>query len=197
MKFLMTVIAAAATIASVPAAAVSVVGATRIEIKSALPDYLQVAEVQAFNFASTNVALTANGGSATGSSTYSGFSTPDKAIDGNTAGNYYMDTIFHSAGSGGGESLDVNFGPTTLSSLSIFGRSDCCSQRDVYSVTVFNAAGATLFSGQIDANNGAHSGTFTFDAPGTVPEPASWVMMIAGFGLVGFAARRRVIAVAS
>ena len=99
MKLLMTVIAAVAAIATVPATAVSVIGATRIEIKSAFPDYLQVAEVQAFNFASTNVALTANGGLATGSSTYSGFSTPDKAIDGNTAGNYYTDTIFHSAGS--------------------------------------------------------------------------------------------------
>ena len=28
-------------------------------------------------------------------------------------------------------------------------------------------------------------------ASGTVPEPASWALMIAGFGLVGFAARRR------
>ncbi|MBC7519624.1 MAG: PEPxxWA-CTERM sorting domain-containing protein [Sandarakinorhabdus sp.] len=38
--------------------------------------------------------------------------------------------------------------------------------------------------------------TFAFDADGhstngTVPEPASWAMLIAGFGLVGAAARRR------
>lgn len=26
---------------------------------------------------------------------------------------------------------------------------------------------------------------------GVIPEPATWAMMIAGFGLVGFAARRR------
>jgi hypothetical protein len=32
------------------------------------------------------------------------------------------------------------------------------------------------------------SGTFTF---GAVPEPATWMMMIAGFGLIGAAARRR------
>jgi hypothetical protein len=55
-------------------------------------------------------------------------------------------------------------------------------------------------SGAISANNG-----FDLDAiglvnftevttppgPGVVPEPASWAMMIAGFGLVGGAARRR------
>ena len=40
---------------------------------------------------------------------------------------------------------------------------------------------------------------FTFDKPvgyqdggaGAVPEPATWEMLIAGFGLVGAAARRR------
>ena len=41
--------------------------------------------------------------------------------------------------------------------------------------------------------NLATSGSFTFASPpaGTVPEPQSWVMLIAGFGLVGAAARRR------
>ncbi|WP_010161396.1 PEPxxWA-CTERM sorting domain-containing protein [Sphingomonas sp. PAMC 26617] len=32
----------------------------------------------------------------------------------------------------------------------------------------------------------------TFSAPtGAVPEPATWAMMLAGFGMIGFAARRR------
>lgn len=38
------------------------------------------------------------------------------------------------------------------------------------------------------------SGTLTFQYASTeavIPEPATWAMMIAGFGLVGFAARRR------
>jgi hypothetical protein len=196
MKTIMTVVAAMATLATVPAAAVSIVGATKIEVKSALPDYLQVAELQAFNFASTNVALAANGGTATGSSTYFAYSSPDKAIDGNTGGGFYTDKIFHSSGTGGGEFLDVNFAATSLSSISIFGRSDCCSQRDLYTVTVFNAAGNTLYSGQINADNQAHSGTLTFTAA-SVPEPASWVLMVGGFGLVGFAARRRSTAVAA
>jgi hypothetical protein len=41
-----------------------------------------------------------------------------------------------------------------------------------------------------------HLGTFGFDdlpggGTGVVPEPASWAMLITGFGLVGAAARRR------
>jgi PEP-CTERM motif len=50
-------------------------------------------------------------------------------------------------------------------------------------------------------NNGSGAFTLTisgpgdiigpFDAPPTVPEPASWALMIAGFGLVGSAMRRR------
>lgn len=32
---------------------------------------------------------------------------------------------------------------------------------------------------------------FTTDAVAAVPEPATWAMMLAGFGMVGFAARRR------
>lgn len=38
--------------------------------------------------------------------------------------------------------------------------------------------------------------TFGRDTP-VIPEPATWAMMIAGFGLVGFAARRRAAAVAA
>ena len=36
------------------------------------------------------------------------------------------------------------------------------------------------------------SGSATFSGPaGAVPEPATWAMMLAGFGMIGFAARRR------
>ena len=37
----------------------------------------------------------------------------------------------------------------------------------------------------------------TADLAGTVPEPATWGLMIAGFGMVGFAARRRTTSVAA
>ncbi len=190
MKTLLLAAAAAAVgFTAVPAAAVVVTGATKIEITSATPTYLQVAELQAFNFASVNVAAAANGGVATGSSTYDTFSSPDKAIDGNTGGAYYSDTIFHSAGSGAGEFLDINFAATNLASFSIFGRTDCCNDRDTYNVKIFNAGGATLYSGTVSAVG--QTGTVTFDAVAAVPEPATWALMIAGFGLVGVGVRSR------
>ena len=50
-------------------------------------------------------------------------------------------------------------------------------------------------------NKGGYSvqttGTLTVAAGTGVPEPGVWAMLITGFGLVGFAARRRVITVAA
>lgn len=43
--------------------------------------------------------------------------------------------------------------------------------------------------GDIDYND--HRFVFTFPGVAGVPEPATWAMLIAGFGMVGFAARRR------
>jgi hypothetical protein len=51
-------------------------------------------------------------------------------------------------------------------------------------ITNYGAAGGNF--------NASGSGTFA----GAVPEPATWAMMIAGFGLVGAAARRRRMTVA-
>jgi hypothetical protein len=48
----------------------------------------------------------------------------------------------------------------------------------------------TTRGGFIQADN------FVFDTAGAVPEPASWAMLIAGFGLTGAAMRRRRVAVA-
>lgn len=187
MKILAIAVASLAFTA-VPAAAVTVVDATSIRITSAAPDYLQVAEVRALTFDNVNVAL---GASATSSSTYDSFSTAAKAVDGNTNGSYYSDKIFHSQGSGAGEFLEISFGPSTLASLTLFGRSDCCSERDVYNVQIF-AGSNLLYSGTLNAYNDAHSASIGFDLPVPgVPEPTTWMMLIAGFGLVGGAARYR------
>ena len=189
MNVKIAALAACMALTAAPAAAVTVVGATLVRVTNALPDWLQVAELRVFDFAAINVAL---GGTAVGSSIYDATSTPGKAIDGNNGGNYYTDTIFHSGSPGGGEFLEVSFAATTLSSLSINGRSDCCSERDLYNVEIFNAAGTLLYSGQLDARFGDHYAGVNFDAPtGGVPEPASWAMLIAGFGLTGGALRAR------
>lgn len=45
--------------------------------------------------------------------------------------------------------------------------------------------------GGFSSNIGLDAVTLTSDAPGGVPEPATWAMMVAGFGLMGAAVRGR------
>lgn len=42
-----------------------------------------------------------------------------------------------------------------------------------------------------NSGNSAFSGTLTFAAQSAVPEPATWAMMLLGFGAVGFSIRRK------
>ena len=183
-----------------PASAATVVGATRITVQSAFPDYLQVGELLAFDFADVNVALASNGGSATALSQYPAAEGggPEEAIDGAfpAAYDYAFDPlvpgVYHSAGAGAAEYLTVAFAvPTTLARIQIYGRKDCCATRDFYNVTVYGAGDAVLFSGQLDART-TGSDSLMFDAPTTgVPEPANWALMILGFGAAGAMIRRR------
>ena len=195
IKFAAIAAVSFAAIAAQPAAAVSVVGATRVVVTSAVATYIQVSELQAFAYGTgTNVALASNGATASAASVYSGQSTPGNAIDGVTFVDY--PNIYHSAGTGSNEFLQIDFAaPATLSSLAIFGRNGCCEDRDDFTVTIYNGVGTSLFTGNVDARSG--SGSVTFDAPvAGVPEVGTWTMMIAGFGLIGVARRRRVAATA-
>jgi hypothetical protein len=189
ISLLLTTAALAATSAS----AVTVTGATKIRVTNALPltDYLQIAELQAFDFNGVNVAQAANGGTASGNPSLpphcnNGFCDPDKAIDGDTN---WFNGGFHSDFPPSAGYFEVSFAAANLASLTIFGRPDL-SSRDAYNVNVFNARGTTLYSGYLDGRDVLSVST-TFDAAGAVPEPASWAMLIAGFGLTGAAARRR------
>jgi len=55
--------------------------------------------------------------------------------------------------------------------------------------------GVVEFSYGLRANNAGNNPFLLKQGPGIIPEPATWAMLIVGFGLVGFAARRRQAAV--
>ena len=163
---------------------------TSIRITNALPSWLQVSEVIATQTGTgTDVALASQGATASASSVYSAQSSADNAIDGVGPANY--PNIYHSAGNDGSDYLLITLaGGFDLSSLTILGRTDCCDDRDLYNYQLFN--GTTLVgSGMLDARNTAHSGSVEFAPGGAVPEPASWALMLGGFGMVGGAMRSR------
>jgi hypothetical protein len=192
---------AALAVPAAQAAAATVVGATRITVRSALPDYLQVAELLAFDCADVNVALASNGGTASALSQFfdpAPQGGPAEAIDGVYPANYdyafdpAIPGVYHSGGAGPNEYLTVAFAaPTTLAKIQIYGRGECCATRDLYNVTIYGAGDAVLFSGQLDARLTGND-SLTFDAPtGGVPEPSAWALMILGFGGAGAALRGR------
>jgi hypothetical protein len=194
MHRLSRLLAAAAALAlmAAPVQAATVIGAAKIRISSALPTWLQVGEVQAFeDLTGVNVALASNGATATGSGNFTAASSPDKAIDGLAPANYPL--IYHSNGTGADEFLEITLaGPKNLSSLAVFGRADSFASRDFYNVSIFDVGGRALFSGQLDNRQLAGgAGTLTFGSSGVVPEPATWALMIIGFGGVGACIRRR------
>ncbi len=64
------------------------------------------------------------------------------------------------------------------------------SLANFFSDIVLDQGGKGSLSGTSDANvNGSFTITYTYLDP--IPEPTSWAMLIAGFGLVGATARRR------
>jgi PEP-CTERM motif len=172
--------------------------AIKLEITNALGTWLQVPEVQAFNSASVNVAASANGGTAVGAvaGTWNDGSTPDGAINGviDSYFNYSATladlTMYHPNTEGGLNALIVTFAALSdITNISIYGRADCCSYRDVYGFRLFDANDNVVAQGQLDATNSDHFASV--DLPAAVPEPASWALMLAGFGAVGYAMRRR------
>jgi hypothetical protein len=188
-----------------PADAVTVNGATQIDITSASLTYIQIAEVIATQAGTgTDVALAANGGTATALNQYCGTCGPGDAIDGVYPRSYY-DTpgIYTSAGTAN-DYLDIFLAnPTNLASLTIYGREDCCQERDVFNVKILDSNSVVLYSGRIDTSAVDASGggvTVNFDVAAT-PLPATWTMMLIGLAGLGFfgyrgTKKRTVLAVA-
>jgi hypothetical protein len=82
----------------------------------------------------------------------------------------------------------ISFGDATLTAAS----------NGTFVNIVLNAAGLNAINSAIQ-NGGAFQlgGSLNFPGTGAVPEPATWATMLAGFGLVGVASRRRARAVAA
>ena len=199
LKFVGAIAGLALVALASSAQAATVIDAKTIKLTTAGGVVLQVGELVALDFLGTDVALASEGAVATANQVYSdaygGQNTgPQNAIDGVMPfyRSYYDNpTFFHALNPAG--FLNVTLAaPKNLASLSIYGRTDCCSERDIYNVEIFNSSNVSIFSGRLDARNSDHVATVTFDKPaGGVPEPASWALMIMGFGASGALLRRR------
>jgi hypothetical protein len=169
--------------------AATLAGAQEIVVTSALNNWLQVAEVIAIQAGTgKDVALASNGATAYAPNQWNAYSGPANAIDGVYPSSF--PNIYHS-GVSIGAFLDVTLSrPADLSSLTIYGRVDCCATRDVYNVSILNAAGATIWSGELDGSQ-AGDGPTTVTFSTAVPEASTWIMMLVGFAGLGLAGYRR------
>jgi hypothetical protein len=170
------------------AQAATLTGAEEIVVTSAVNNWLQVAQVIAIQAGTgKDVALASNGAVAYAPNQWNATSVPANAIDGVYPSSF--PNIYHS-GVSIGAFLDVTLAhPADLSSLTIYGRVDCCATRDDYNVSIRNAAGTTIWSGELDGSQaGGGPTTVTFSTG--VPEVSTWVMMLAGFAGLGLAGYR-------
>jgi hypothetical protein len=75
--------------------------------------------------------------------------------------------------------------------LTIYGRTDCCSDRDNFNVQIYGASNNLLYSGNLNGSAAGGLGTtVTFDVS-AVPLHPSIVAELTGLGLLGLLGWRR------
>jgi hypothetical protein len=118
----------------------------------------------------------------------------------NTLAGTYGLTLSTTASSAGA-SNDVDFTSALLSGGSIVGSIDVLATGLIFNNDInesYGLFGLNLGTGTYTltiignrGTTGSFGGNVSFDAASAVPEPATWGMMLLGFGAVGFAMRRR------
>lgn len=189
MKTKQTIAALTLCLGMIGTAHAGLVGVASIEVRNTINQWLQVAEVMALNVGGTDVALT---GTASAPDSWSSISTAANAIDGVTAGDYNLGQIYHEGSDFSHDTLTITLpSAQELASIQIWGRTDCCSDRDIYDVTFKDGAGSILFSlSGLDARGANHNVFATL--PNTnqpVPEPTSLALL--GLSVFGALAARR------
>jgi len=172
------------------AAHAGLVGVKDIRVSQGSGDpNIQVTELQAFETKTgRNVALSSNGTVATASSNWSWDSFAGKAIDGQYA-NQNFPNMWHSSGGSLNDWLNISFSSAVnLDSITMYGRSECCSFRDVYNLAFYGVDGGLLYTATLDASSGNHMGSISLPTA-DVPEPASVALL--GLGVAGLMASRR------
>ena len=152
--------------------------------------WIQVSEVIALDGSSTDQALAATA-AVSATSTFGSGSSPAFAIDG--IGPAAFSSIYHSGAPGLGQALTITFNTAfELVALSIFGRTDCCSYRDVYNVEIFNSSDQSIFTAlNQSADNMAHEAVVVLDTVAPIPVPAALPLLAGGLGLMGLMGWRR------
>jgi opacity protein-like surface antigen len=85
--------------------------------------------------------------------------------------------------------LNFTSGASTIFSFNLAGLVSANGRPPAFGTTVSNASSFTYGDGTPITINAGSVGTL--DAVAAVPEPATWAMMMLGFGMVGFGLRRR------
>jgi hypothetical protein len=130
--------------------------------------------------------------------TYNGITSTD-LLHGSITNATISGQVGSSSGSVNGSTLTLHDGTAVQFGSGFLDFSNTVNRDFALTLTAINPSIAVSSSGPARTFRAASTGSFSSDpAPlinGSVPEPASWALMLAGFGAVGTAMRRRKVAV--